>query len=176
MKKILVAGLLVLSLAGCQQKDESKPQYEFPSAPGGGVQSMEQEKLLRGVVSRDPKNVNAWVNLGNLLMDASRFGEAAEAYGKALELDPKNVDVRVDMGTCYRNIGKPDRAIQEYQKALEYNPRHLFALKNMGIVYAYDLRDNEQAVKAFDRALEVAPNDPDAERLKQEIQKLKSAQ
>jgi hypothetical protein len=30
-------------------------------------------------------------------------------------------------------------------------------------------------VKAFEKALAVAPNDPDAERLKQEIQKLKAA-
>jgi tetratricopeptide (TPR) repeat protein len=177
MKKVLIAGiLLVLTIAGCQQKDEQKPQYEFPSAPGGSVQMMEREKLLKGIVAKEPGNVNAWVSLGDLLMDSSRFEEAIGAYRKALELDPKNTDARVDMGTCYRNIGKPDIAVQEYRKALEYDPRHLFALKNMGIVYAYDLRDNEQAVKAFEKALEIAPNAPDAERLKQEIQKLKAGQ
>jgi tetratricopeptide (TPR) repeat protein len=173
MKKFVIAIIVIFAIAGCQQKEE-KPQYEFPSAPGGGLQSVEQEKLLRGVVAKDPGNADAWVNLGNLLMDSSRFGEAIEAYGKSLEIDPKNVNARVDMGTCYRNIGKPDLAIQEYKKALEYDPKHRFALMNMGIVYAYDLRDNEQAVKAFEKALEISPNAPDADRLKQEIQKLKA--
>jgi regulator of sirC expression with transglutaminase-like and TPR domain len=66
-------------------------------------------------------------------------------------------------------------AVKEYRKALETDPKHLQAIKNLGIVYAYDLHDNKEAVKAFEKALAVAPNDPDAERLKQEIQKLKAA-
>jgi tetratricopeptide (TPR) repeat protein len=92
-----------------------------------------------------------------------------------LDIDPKNVDVRVDMGTCYRKMGKPDMAVKEYRKALELNPQHLHAIKNMGIVFAYDLHDSKEAVKAFEKALAIAPNDPDAELLKQEIQKLKAA-
>jgi tetratricopeptide (TPR) repeat protein len=108
-------------------------------------------------------------------MDTSRFSEAVEAYQKALDIDPKNVDVRVDMGTCYRKLGKPDVAVKEYRKALELDPQHLHALKNLGIVFAYDLHDSKEAVKAFEKALAIAPNDPDAERLKQEIQKLKAA-
>lgn len=176
MKKLLIAGaLLVFAITGCQQKEEPKPQYQFPTGPAAPVQSMEQEKLLRDVLAREPKNVNAWINLGNMMMDTSRFSEAVEAYQKALDIDPKNVDVRVDMGTCYRRVGKPDVAVKEYRKALEFNPRHLFALKNMGIVYAYDLRDTDQAVKAFEKALEIEPNAPDADRLKQEIQKLRAA-
>lgn len=176
MKKLIIASvLLIFAVAGCQKKEEPKQQYEFPSGPPGTVQSMDQAKLLKEALAKDPKNVNAWINLGNMMMDTSRFGEAIDAYEKALAIDPKNIDVRVDLGTCYRNTGKPDIAIKEYRKALEINPQHLHALKNMGIVYAYDLRDSKEALKAFEKALSIAPNDPDAERLKQEIQKLKAA-
>lgn len=175
MKKLLIASLLLIfAAAGCQKKEEPKQQYEFPSGPPGTVQSMDQAKMLKEALAKDPKNVNGWINLGNMMMDTSRFSEAIDAYEKALALDPKNVDVRVDLGTCYRNTGKPDMAIKEYLKALEVNPRHMNALKNMGIVYAYDLRDNKEAVKTFEKALAIAPNDPDAERMKQEIQKLKA--
>jgi len=174
-KNIMAFVLLIFTVVGCQQKEEPKPQYQFPTGPVAPVQSMEQEKLLREVVAKDPKNVNGWISLGNMMMDTSRFSEAAEAYQKALEIDPKNVDVRVDMGTCYRNLRKPDVAVKEYRKALELNPQHLHALKNLGIVFAYDLHDSKEAVKAFEKALAIAPNDPDAERLKQEIQKLKAA-
>ena len=167
--------LLIFTVVGCQQKEEPKPQYQFPTGPVAPVQSMEQEKLLREVVAKDPKNVNGWISLGNMMMDTSRFGEAVEAYQKALDIDPKNVDVRVDMGTCYRNLRKPDVAVKEYRQALELNPQHLHALKNLGIVFAYDLHDSKEAVKAFEKALAIAPNDPDAERLKQEMQKLKAA-
>jgi cytochrome c-type biogenesis protein CcmH/NrfG len=174
-ENIMAFVLLIFTVVGCQQKEEPKPQYQFPTGPVAPVQSMEQEKLLREVVAKDPKNVNGWISLGNMMMDASRFSEAVEAYQKALDIDPKNVDVRVDMGTCYRNLGKPDMAVKEYRKALELNPQHLFALKNMGIVFAYDLHDSKEAAKAFEKALAIAPNDPDADRLKQEMQKLKAA-
>ncbi len=175
MKKlIIVSVLLIFTVFGCQKKEEPKPKYDFPSGSGGAIQSMDQVKMLKDAVAKDPKNMDAWINLGNMLMDSSRFSEAADAYEKALAMDPKNVDVRVDMGTCYRNSGKPDMAVKEYLKALEMNPKHLLALKNLGIVYEYDLRDNKEAVKAFEKAIAVAPNDPDAERLKQEIQKLKA--
>jgi cytochrome c-type biogenesis protein CcmH/NrfG len=176
MKKIIIASvLLILAVVGCQKKEEPKQQYDFPPGSAGPVQSMDQAKLLKEALAKDPKNVDGWISLGNMMMDSSRFSEAIDAYEKALAIDPKNVDVRVDMGTCYRNTGKPDIAVKEYLKALEVNPQHLHALKNIGIVYAYDLRDSKEAVKVFEKVLAIAPNDPDAERLKKEIQKLKAA-
>jgi len=174
-KNIMAFVLLIFTVVGCQQKEEPKPQYQFPTGPVAPVQSMEQEKLLKEAVAKDPQNVNAWIQLGNIMMDTSRFNEAIEAYQKALELDPKNVDVRVDMGTCYRNSGKPDIAVKEYRKALELNPQHLHAHQNLGVVLAYDLKDYKQAVKEFEAALAIAPNASSAEQLKQEIQKLKAA-
>lgn len=175
MKKILIlSALLIFAVAGCQQKEESKPKYDFPAGPVANVQSMDQEKLLKEAITKDPKNVNAWISLGNMMMDSSRFNEAIDAYQKALDIDPKNVDVRVDMGTCYKNIGKPDIAVKEYRKALEFNPQHLHAHQNLGVVLAYDLKDYAQAVKEFEKALAVAPNAPSAGQLKQEIEKLKA--
>lgn len=176
MKKLIVAvALVIITSAGCQQKEEPKPQYQFPTGPGGTVQSMDQEKMLKEVLAKDPKNLNALISLGNMMMDSSRFSEAVDAYQKALDIDPKNTDVRVDMGTCYKNMGKPDIAVKEYLRALEINPKHMHALKNLGIVYAYDLHDSKEAVKTFEKALATDPNDPDAEKMKQEIQKLKAA-
>lgn len=176
MKKLFIAfALVIFAVAGCQ-KEEPKSGYQFPTGPGGTAQSIDQEKMLKEILSKDPKNLNALINLGNMMMDSSRFSEAVDAYQKALDIDPKNTDVRVDMGTCYKNMGKPDIAVKEYRQALEVNPKHLHAIKNLGIVYAYDLHDKKEAVKAFEKALEIAPNDPDAERVKQEIQKLKATQ
>ena len=180
MKKILfLVALVALFVYGCQQKEEPKQQFQppvgqvppgGPGAPGHGVDTA---KLLQEEVKKDPKNVNAWVELGNLMMDTRRFQEAIDAYTKALELDPRNVNVRADMGTCYRYIGKPDSAVREYKKVLEVDPRHLNARKNMAIVLAYDLHDNTQAVKEFEKVLEMEPNSPDADRIRAEIQKLK---
>jgi cytochrome c-type biogenesis protein CcmH/NrfG len=173
-KHLVISALLIFTVIGCQQKEEPKTQYQFPTGPGGGGQSFDQVKMLKEAVAKDPQNVNAWIQLGNIMMDTSRFNEAIDAYQKALELDPKNVDVRVDMGTCYRNSGKPDIAVKEYRKALEFDPQHLHAHQNLGVVLAYDLKDYKGAAKEFETALALAPNGPSAPQLKQEIQRLKA--
>jgi hypothetical protein len=47
--------------------------------------------------------------------------------------------------------------------------------KNLAIVLASNANDSAAAVKEFGKALQLAPNAPDAERIKVEIQKLKAA-
>lgn len=172
MKKIIFLVMLGIIIAGCQQKQEPKSEYQ---APSGQIQMEWDLKLARDAVTVDPKNVNAWIQLGNISMDMARYPEAIDAYQKALELDAGNVDVRVDMGTCYKNIGKPDIALKEYKKAVEINPNHALAHANMGIVLAYDLKDKAQAIKEFEKYLQLAPNAPNAGQVRQEIEKLKAS-
>jgi len=172
MKKILVSVLVFFVAAACQQKQEQKSVEQMPP---GQIQSQEEVTLLQEMLRKDPSNGEAWIKLGNILMDTNRFNEAVDSYQKALDIDPKNVDVRVDMGVCYRNSGRPDAAEKEFRKAIELNPSHVTAHKNLAIVLAYDLNDAAGAVKEFEKALQLAPNAPDAERIKVEIQKLKAA-
>jgi cytochrome c-type biogenesis protein CcmH/NrfG len=171
MKKVILLFLMmIVVMAGCRRKEEPKTQM-----PGGSIQSQEDISALQDAVRKDPKNISAWINLGNILMDTSRFDEAINAYQKVLDMDPKNVDVRVDMGTCYRRTGKPDIAVNEYRKALEVNPNHLMALKNLGVVLEYDMKDNKQAIRTFEKYLQAAPNAADAARVKLEIEKMRAA-
>jgi tetratricopeptide (TPR) repeat protein len=175
MKKIVVSIVLVLiAAAGCtQQKQEQKGQGVVPQGAAPMVSPAEM-KLLEETAKANPKNANAWTALGNALMDSRRFSEAIDAYQKSLDIDPNNVDVRVDMGTCYRNSGKPDRALEEYRRALKINPNHPFAHRNSGVVLAFDLHDKAQAIKEFEKYLELAPNAPDASQIRNTIEQLKA--
>ncbi len=173
MKKIFIACITCfLFIANCQKKEEPRVQPPFPAGP---VQGQNEIPLLQELVKKDPKNLGAWVKLGNILMDSHRFNEAIEAYQEALNLDPKNVDVRVDIGTCYRNTGNPQKAVEEYKKAITINPNHLNAHRNLGVVLAFDIGDKKQAVKELAEYLRLAPNAPDANQLRQEIARLKAA-
>lgn len=173
MKKLFIACLAAfLFLANCQKKEEPKVQTPLPS---GSIQTQKEIGLFQEAVKQNPKNINAWINLGNILMDTSRFQEAINAYQKALELDPKNVDVIVDMGTCYKNIGKPDRAAEEFRKAIKINPSHLYAHRNLGVVLANDTGDKKQAIKEFEEYLRLSPNTLDANQIRQEIARMKAS-
>jgi tetratricopeptide (TPR) repeat protein len=172
MKNIILVILVIFLAAACKQKEEPRGQYQFPT---GNVQVHDDTKLLEEFVKKEPGNVDAWIRLGNAHMDARRFSQAIDAYQKALAINPKNVDVRVDMGTCYRNIGRPDEAVKEYRKAIETDPGHIMVHRNLGVVLADDLHDSAQAVKEFEKYLELAPHDPDAAQIRNLVQQLKTA-
>lgn len=165
--------IAVAASFGCEQKEEPRPQYQFPSGP---IQAQDESKILREILQKEPGNLNAWIKLGNMLMDTQRYAEAVDAYGKALELDPKNVDVRVDMGTCLRNSGRSDKAVEEYRKAISFNPNHANSRRNLGVVLAYDLGQKAEAVKELEKYLEIMPNAPDTAEIRSLIASLKTGQ
>lgn len=171
--------LIAVALSACKQQQQS--QWSQGQAgqnqvvnPPAMVKNPAEIQQLETIAKANTGNVNAWIALGNAQMDAQRFAEAISSYQRALDLDPKNSDVRVDMGTCYRGVGQPEKAIEEYKKASKYDPKHAMTYMNSGVVYAYDLNKKAEAIKSFEKYLELAPNAPNAADIRQQIQQLKS--
>lgn len=176
IKRVLIITLIFIAATGCsQQRQEPKGQAGYPGGPAAVI-SPEVMRMLEQTATQSPKNAAAWIAFGNALMDSNRYGEAADAYQKALALDPKNVDVRVDMGTCLKNSGRPQQAVGEYRKAIKINPDHVNAHRNLGVVLAFDLKDKKEAAREFEKYLALAPNAPDAGEIRQIVQNLKSGQ
>jgi len=181
MKKTIIISILLFAAAlmsGCD--NSSDRPITSGGGQGGGPQintNVDSEvNFLKGVVRDDPKNVSAWIKLGNTTMDAQRFAEAIEAYGKALELDPNNVNVIVDQGTCYRRMGRSDVAAKLYRQGIAINPKHLNAHKNLGVVLGYDLNDYAGAIKEFQTYLDLAPGAQDRDQIEGIISEMKQAQ
>jgi cytochrome c-type biogenesis protein CcmH/NrfG len=176
MKRAVLFVVLVLAMVtGCDQQRQAPKGGQAPMPGGPVMKSPEEIRQLEQLARQSPKSAEAWTMLGNALMDSNRFAEAADAYGKSLDLEPKNVNVRVDRGTCLRNMGKPKEAIEEYRKALKIDPNHVNANRNTGVVLTYDLNDKKGAIKAFEKYLEVAPMAPDAAQIRQLVQELKAS-
>lgn len=181
MKRAMLTLLIAAAIfSGCKQQQQAQwsqgqagqNQVVVPPAMIKSPQEVQQLELL---AKANPKNADAWTALGNAQMDAQRFAEAIISYQRSLDLDPKNVNVRVDMGTCYRGVGQPERAVEEYRKGMKFDPRHAMAHMNAGVVLAFDLNRKAEAVKEFEKYLELSPNAPNAADIRQEIQRLKAA-
>lgn len=180
---LLPAALCAVMVAGgCKQQQSSQWGQGQTGQPGQGQQvynappvgkTPDEMRHLEELARNNPKNVNAWIALGNAQMDAQRYADAIIAYQRALDLDPKNVDVRVDMGTCYRGANQPEKALEEYRKALKLNPNHPNANRNSGVVLAYDLHRSSEAVKFFETYLAVTPGAIDTAQIRQTIEELK---
>ncbi len=141
-------------------------------APAAGSQSVglldeQQAQALRNILARDPRNVQANTQLGNLLYDAGRYSEAIGPYQKAFEIDSRNVNLSTDLGTALWYAGKPDDAIAQFGKSLAIEPNHPQTLFNLGIVKRDGKKDFAGAVRAWEQLLATNPNYPDREKAQQ---------
>lgn len=109
----------------------------------GRIFALEQQ------VSADPKDLGAWLELGNAYFDTGNPKEALRAYGKYLDANPGNPDVWTDMGIMYREFRQPAEAIKCFDRALTVNPDHQQSRYNKGVVLLHDLQDVEAALKEW---------------------------
>jgi cytochrome c-type biogenesis protein CcmH/NrfG len=103
------------------QQPQTGPVPGSPSVSPSEVASKAQ--TLKEILKKDPKNLSAWVELGNLYFDSDQPKEAVEAYSKYLAIKPDNADVRTDMGIMLRKLGDSDRALEEFRKAAQSDPK-----------------------------------------------------
>jgi lipopolysaccharide biosynthesis regulator YciM len=129
------------------------PMSGAPGVPPGVEQRIAIAKQL---VAQNPKDVQAWISLGNDYFDSRQLQPAVDAYANALALDPKNPDVLTDQGVMYRDLGQYDKAVANFLKANQIAPTHMQSLFNAGVVYAYDLKDYKRAEETW---LKVIAND-----------------
>ena len=173
-------GILWVTKGGEKTAMVQKPQMTQPGAPPpapparSSIEAASQIQTLKGIVKKDPKNLPAWVELGNLYFDTDQSKEAIEAYRQYLAIKPDNPDVRTDMGIMYRKLGEFDRAIEEFKKAAQSDPRHINSRYNLGLVLLHDKQDMKAAIKAWEDYLKVDPKSERAQRIRAQIEKMKT--
>lgn len=167
---IFAAGLLTGIFIGSRQTaaTAAPPAIAAPgTAPGGFAPPMPPQQgaddkigriaMAQQVVAKDPKNVQAWIALGNDLFDTNQYQKSIEAYAKALELQPGNPDVLTDQGVMYRAVGQFEQAIANFEKAQKIAPDHLQSLVNIAVVYDSDLKKPDKAIAALEKVIQLDP-------------------
>jgi tetratricopeptide (TPR) repeat protein len=179
-----ISGATVAILRGAKGAEKvamiQKPQMApagvpTPAPPArDSIEVASQIQTLKEIVKKDPKNLPAWVELGNLYFDMDQPKEAIEAYSQYLAVKPDNPDVRTDMGIMYRKLGQFDKALEEFRKAAQSDPKHVNSRYNIGLVLLHDKQDIKGAIKAWEEYLKVDPNSERAQRIRAQIEKMKT--
>jgi cytochrome c-type biogenesis protein CcmH/NrfG len=179
-----ISGATVAILRGTKGAEKTamvqKPQMAPPGAPApapparDSIEAASQIQTLKEIVKKDPKNLPAWVELGNLYFDSDQPKEAVEAYSRYLAVKPDNADVRTDMGIMYRKLGQSDKALEEFRKAARSDPKHFNSRYNIGLVLLHDKQDIGGAIRAWEEYLKVDPNSERAQRIRAQIEKMKT--
>jgi cytochrome c-type biogenesis protein CcmH/NrfG len=166
---IFAAGLLAGIFIGSRQTAQTAPPAAMSAPgtpPGGFAPPMPQQgaddkigriAMAQQLVARDPRNAQAWIQLGNDLFDTNQHQKSIEAYAKALELQPNNPDVLTDQGVMFRAVGQFEQAIANFEKAQKLAPDHLQSLINIAVVYDADLKKPDKATAALEKVIQLDP-------------------
>jgi S1-C subfamily serine protease len=107
--------------------------------------------FFENAVNKNPKRVDAWVQVGYCKVKQGKNGEAIRAYRQALRLQPDSEDVQNKLGDAYYYAGNLREAIESYKEAARLRPNKAEAYYNLAI--AYSESGNEELAQTEGRIL-----------------------
>lgn len=105
-------------------------------------------------IPEDKRPPEAWLLMGNILMDKGKKEEAVFMYGRAILTDSTFYKAYYNLGNIYLAEDKYNMAVEQYKMAGKYNPNNPYVFYNLGCTYL-KLGDLKKAKNAFIRALEI---------------------
>jgi len=93
------------------------------------------------------------------LCEKGKYNEAKPLLEQLIKTDPTNSEYYRIRGQIYSDEGQQDEAINYLIDALKWDPKNGWALLMMGNIFAKFKDDVDTAMKYYDQALKVNPND-----------------
>lgn len=112
------------------------------------------------VLSVDPQNVDANIDLGNTYDALGRTGDAENQFRHAIEISPQCWKCYNSLGIFLNGHGRYGEAAQAWQQIIELTPDNVWGYLNVGAAY-FNIGQFEKADEFFRRGLQVVPDDAD---------------
>ncbi len=115
-------------------------------------------EVFRQVTRIDPRQVDAWINLGRLAVVAGDLAEARATLGRALELAPGQPRAELFLGLTERAAGDFPRALELLGRVARRYPRDVGVRSQIANVL-FQQNDLAGAGRELEAVLAVAPHD-----------------
>jgi tetratricopeptide (TPR) repeat protein len=120
-------------------------------------QDAEALKEFEAEIPLSPAQDAAYSNAAAIYEKQGNLAKALEYYKKAAEIAPNRAELHASMATIYEKQGNQAAAQAEYKALAEADPQHAAVTWfNIGAIAKNNDR-NEEAVKAFQKAIEIDP-------------------
>ncbi len=123
------------------------------------------ESSFQQALRDDPSSAEALYGVGSVYLNQNKNAAARETFERAVKLPANYPDTLPDawnnLGVIATREGRVGDSVPCFLEALRLNPHHLLSLDNLGNAYRSQ-KNWDEARKVLQRALEVSPQDPEA--------------
>lgn len=109
------------------------------------------ENYLKESLKHDRSDFRTFYNLGQVMVQRSKFRESVFYYTKAIDLNPTEGILYQSRAISYEDIGEFDKAIEDYTKAIDLQPENCQAYFLRGFVYL-DKGNESKACSDFSKS------------------------
>jgi tetratricopeptide (TPR) repeat protein len=115
------------------------------------------EILYRQLITRYPKQADAYYKLGTVLSGQGKMSDAIDQFRLAIQVNPQHAKAHNDLGVAMASQGKLPDAIVEWRQAIKINSQYPDALNNLGVaLFQLGEKENQaEAVAALKKAKEL---------------------
>ncbi len=123
----------------------------------------------------DPDQPRTWNYLGGVHFVKGDYLKSLLHFKQAYSLNPGDARACNNIGTAYEHLDQFDKAEQFYLRAIEIDGGYAVPYRNLGVLYAEHLKRPNMAKTYWKRFIELSPSGPDAQAVKEALQKLTGA-
>lgn len=135
--------------------------------------SKKVERVLKKIVTLDPKHLSAWIETGNFYFNREEISKARQAYERSLEIDPSCIESLYNLANLHFKEKRYAASIRYFQKCLESKPDFIEAYYNFGLVL-YHLGQRQEAAELLEFYLSNDPESFWAEQARQLLENMRS--
>ena len=118
-------------------------------------------KNYRKCIEKNPKNIDAWISIGRILLEIGLIDLAERCFDRAYSIDNKNEDVLQTLGEIHMSNENYHKAIEFFEKLSSINSNDVNLLLTLVKLYN-KIGDKKKAEKYVERVLEIDPNNEEA--------------
>lgn len=121
-------------------------------------------ETLKGTLQKNPKDIKALYNLGEVYIEMHRYGEAIPPLRELVKIEPHHKSARLQLGRAQMEMGRDEAALENLEEARRLDPESEVVKKtlcqahsNLSTAFGR-IKNQKQAEHHFHEAVKIIPN------------------